>query len=87
MGVLSGVTLFLTGYIKTLRPMLNLLTNDGTILDKWRTSDSDITVKGPMFSINQTLLIKGLSFWLPEQEFSLAAGKSEWQDAHWDPED
>ena len=43
--------------------MLNLLTIDGTILDKWRSSASDIALKGPMFSINQTLLIKGLLFY------------------------
>ena len=40
--------------------MLNLLTIDGTILDKRGLSETDITLKGPMFSINQTLFIKGL---------------------------
>ena len=77
MAVLYGVIPFLIGYINSLSTMLNLLTNSGTILEKWRPSEPDIALKGPMFSINQTLFSKGLFNYtvVPKQENALVTGK------------
>jgi len=67
----------LVEHIKNEPSMLNLLTIDGTILDKWRTSASDITLKGPMFSINQTLFIKGsFCYYIPPLEIHPIRGKT-----------
>ena len=59
--------------------MLNNLTIDGTILDKWRASETDITLKNPMFSINQTLFNKGLFLFelVPKVENALTIGRAD----------